>query len=107
VRGNRSGSVTLVSPTGLALADGAIGAFVLGFAHAPVDSVWISARGARNSDWRVIAQSKRFEMETTQAGALIRCAGHGDERYDQLRIALKLASAAAIRLARVAILPPP
>ena len=108
VRGDRSACVTLVSPTGLALADGAIGAFVLGFAaDAPVHSVLISARVAGTSDWRVIAQSKRFEMEMTEAGALLRCAGHADDRYDRLRIALRLSSPSAIRLARVAILPPP
>ena len=108
VRGDRSGAATLVSPMRLALAEGAMGALVLGFAaDAPLDSVCIGARVAGTSDWRVVAQSTRLAMEMTKAGALIRCAASEDHRYDQLRIALELGSPAPIRLARVAILAPP
>ena len=98
---------TLLSPLALGLESARIGMVVLGVAtDALIERVAISARLAGQADFQALAVSGFADLETTEAGALVRCRTPEARRVDQIRIEFTLAAAEPFRLARVAILEP-
>jgi len=100
------GTVTVLSPTEVAVSSAAIEAFDVGLANdVDIEAIEVAGRGASDEAWQTLARTGAQVPEWTPAGRIVRMALSSEPRHvDQLRLTLRLARNARLTLSRVAVL---